>query len=221
MRTFATSFVNFVQDGAPQAAVPQERGGSGAGGPPACRLPPSARRRGFTLIELLVVIGIIAVLASMLLPAVMRAIGQAEKTQAKTEVKALETAIKAFFGDYNRFPGAVSNGTGSTTATLTGSLRGLSTYSTDNPRGVVYLDVSEKSIGTNATDYAGSTGTVDVLYDPWGRPYQIAVDYQFNNTVASADGETLQGRNVAVWSWGPNNMITANSGEPTHIRSWR
>jgi len=63
----------------------------------------------FTLIELLVVIGIMVLLAAILLPTVLRAIGQAEKVQANSDIKQIETAVKAFFNEYGRYPGQVKS----------------------------------------------------------------------------------------------------------------
>ena len=184
---------------------------------------------GFTLIELLVVIGIIAVLASMLLPAVMRAIGAAEKAQARTEVKAIENALRVYLSDYNKFPQSGScqlqtTGAGQTDADLINSLRGINTNADANPRAFVYLDANEKSLGTNVVTATGGQGVVGAMYDPWGNFYKIAVDYQFNNSIpnGAADGESLSARTVAVWSWGPNNKSTSpDPNDITHVRSWR
>src|SRR5438034_3752190 len=67
---------------------------------------PNRRPRlgAFTLIELLVVIAIIAILAGLLLPAISIAKTRAKVGAAKSEMKNLETAIKAYEAEYNRMP---------------------------------------------------------------------------------------------------------------------
>jgi len=180
-------------------------------------------RSGFTLIELLTVIAIIAILMGLLLPALNAAKNAAKKAQAKNDLTQFVSAVKNFYTEYGAYPidPAAEAGTpkdieyGYTGETHnqdivnvlradTNSADTLTSGSTPisvNTREVVYLDVplvkdntSPKSgLSTASTQGSYQNGKGGDWYDPWGSPYIIAIDGNYDGYVQpTTNGVLLQ-----------------------------
>jgi general secretion pathway protein G len=62
------------------------------------------RSAGFTLVEIMVVVIIIGILAALVVPQVMGRIDQAAVTKAKSDIRALQTALDMYRMDNFKFP---------------------------------------------------------------------------------------------------------------------
>jgi len=69
-----------------------EKSRSGSRGP---------RRVGFTLIELLVVVAVIAILAALTMPALLKAIGQSQSVRCKSNLHQIGAALMGYIRDYD------------------------------------------------------------------------------------------------------------------------
>lgn len=153
-------------------------------------------RSAFTLIELLVVISIIGILASLALPAVNGALDSARRTQAKNDVVQIATAVTAYETEYGKLPPVSANVDDGLVDILTGQ------DDDENPRKIVFLEVPSIKAGAKKSGQIDGTG--DFL-DPWGDPYKIAVDDDYNHVIPSAGpggkfSATNLRKKVAVWS---------------------
>lgn len=160
--------------------------------------------RGFTLVELLTVIGIIAVLAGILIPTVNVAIRKAKVARARADVEAIALAAKLYHDEYGRWPAFEFKGdiltrwhgqlrqfndlNRATTinAYFSRILTGLDRD--NNPKGIEFLVVkAENRSRIGALPGVPSSENLWFFADPWGRPYFIAVDddYQYDPKIAA------------------------------------
>ena len=163
--------------------------------------------RAFTLIELLIVSAIIGILMSLLFPAVNSAIDAARKAQAKNDVTQIATAVIAYETEYGRLP---TNSAATVSQTFLQQLDGTTT--TGNPRKITFIEINSAldQQGRIKKGKSGTNGTAFV--DPWGTPYQIALDTDYDNTILTAGAgppwltttSSLR-KKVGVWNEPPGN----------------
>ncbi|MBX3442783.1 MAG: DUF1559 domain-containing protein [Planctomyces sp.] len=147
---------------------------------------PTAPRQGFTLIELLVVIAIIAILVSLLLPAVQQAREAARRTQCKNNLKQIGLAVHNFESTFKKTPHPGQCDSTGTTNT---------TYMTQSPCTVILPYIDQANV-YNLMDHAltySQMSTAPYNYtmtnihpDSRGAVYN---DANFPNTVAAARTE--------------------------------
>ncbi|NNJ25211.1 DUF1559 domain-containing protein [Alienimonas chondri] len=113
------------------------------------------RRAGFTLIELLVVIAIIAILVSLLLPAVQQAREAARRSQCQNNLKQLGLALHNYHSTYKSFT-IGRGGTSDNRGRLSG-LVGLSPYMDQT---ALWNQISRPSL-------LNSNGTTRAADNPW------------------------------------------------------
>jgi prepilin-type N-terminal cleavage/methylation domain-containing protein len=177
--------------------------------------PSRQSKGGFTLVELLVVIAIIAVLAAAGFAAGNAAIQKAKKTTAMASCTALESAVNDFFTEYSYMPQenlttdvTVDTGKADLINVLLGAESGTNIL---NTRKVKFLSAKEGkergSGGINGLVYEKSGGKAKGLYDPWGGPYWVMMDGDYDEEIkpkpaGDTANVTLHGRRVAAWTNG-------------------
>ncbi len=162
------------------------------------------------LVVALVVLGILMVL---LFPPVTDQGGEpALKSIAKNDVTQLATAITAFRTEYGVLPGT-NRGVvgGDMLAALLGGNDKL------NPRKLVFLEINLAKKGKSGL-------TNGVFVDPWGAPYQIAFDGDYDGWVSAGTNNVTVKKCVAVWSdprLGTNpSWFQKKEYRPRYVTSW-
>jgi prepilin-type N-terminal cleavage/methylation domain-containing protein len=193
---------------------------------------PAEHKRAFTLIELLVVVAIIAILIGLLFPAFKAVQNQARQTQAKNDLTQIVNAVNAFYTDYGKYPITTSGadvvyglgGGGGANNALFNELQGCPTtgtppstcsgLSTINLRQIVFISPPAVKNPTNPRSgiaTAAATGNcfavaVGEFVDPWGTPYNVEIDGDYNNQITlnpygNNNGAGPQPLTIGVIAW--------------------
>lgn len=149
-------------------------------------------------------------------------ISKAKKTTALATETAVESSITNFYKDYGtlpKVPTEVKTNTPAGVELLT-ILRGMETSATlQNIRGIKFLSVREGKNGKNGLIYDPSGAFIVGLYDPWGNPYTVVLDHDYDEQLHfTYGGRTvdLRGRRVAAYSPGKD----GKPGTADDILTW-
>jgi len=193
---------------------------------------------GFTLVELLVVIAIIAVLAGAGLAGIKAAIDRAHKTKAMKVCQSIDTAVTNFYDEYGHLPLPSGSAQGNQDVEIITNgaqgielltiLMGMEDDSDNmlNPKNMRFLDVSEgkriaNNMGRDGVIYSAGN-RIQGLYDPWGQPYHVLIDANYDNQLDNnpfaTGNQPLRGRRVATYTYGKNKKNDHGGGDD--VKSW-
>ena len=189
-------------------------------------------KRNFTLVELLVVVGIIAILAGLLTPAVIGAQQQGRITQARSDMATILMALKGLDGTYGTYGKMVTgdykmgNKTWSTDS-FSGSVKNAKLVGPSN-KDDYYAFIAELSDPSNGSltvsvnkrkmkfldpkpeynpgvAYDNAANQPHLWLDPWGNPYVILVNVDYTDQIVDpTDNAKLVSGKAVAFSYGPD-----------------
>jgi prepilin-type N-terminal cleavage/methylation domain-containing protein len=180
----------------------------------------------FTLIELLVVIMIIAILMGLAFPVFQGVQNQARKTQARNDLMQIVIAVNAYYTEYGRYPltpptpADTTYGTTTTNEQLFNELRSATPL--QNPRGIVFLSPPDvKDANNPRAGISSAPATAGQYFDPWGKPYMIRIDTDYDNQVSNpysqnAGSAPLLRSGVIAWSFGKDGLSQSTATTPVN-----
>jgi prepilin-type N-terminal cleavage/methylation domain-containing protein len=193
-----------------------------------CVMQRHSEERAFTLIEILVVMTLIAILVGIGVPAFTSVMEQARKTQAKNEEQQIIAAVNAFYTEYGKYPLVTADTIINNTSTPSNSdlfftLRavsgGANAANAVNTRAIVFIQPPVSKDQTTPRSGIKTSATDSTWYDPWGKPYNVRIDGDYDNQLANPytgdnpGGATLY-LGVIVWSFGKNGALGGGPAAP-------
>lgn len=180
---------------------------------PAPREPQPASRwlARLTKAEWIVLAALILLILSAVLPARVAWLHRRQRLMAQHDVKALERAILRYQREYGTWPSPALAGSADVhygrlrpNAELMRILRaeegGGNPEHSLNPQRLMFIEIEPHKPGWSGLDSRGE------FLDPWGTPYQIVLDSNYDNAahVENSIYARQIGVGVLIWSCGPD-----------------
>ncbi|MBN1827240.1 MAG: type II secretion system protein GspG [Candidatus Eisenbacteria bacterium] len=179
------------------------------------------RSQGFTLVEIVAVIGVIAILAAVMVPTIVKHLEDSKTVRAQKDAEMIATSVTDFYKDTGRWPTRNTkgeyevellqnaNGTAPTLGTkVTGWGKLNVTDSYDNQ----LVDNKPGGKNKNKYDVTGENRwngpyAIKMKTDPWGRQYWC--------NVASLHPTVMAAGNAPVWiiSAGPDGVLDTDTDD--------
>lgn len=169
--------------------------------------------RAFTLIELLVVITLIGILTSLAFSGYRSAVMRARNLVALAAVKNVTLAVQNYVADYNRMPVRSTAEESFDLSAGSPLLKVLMGENVDrlNPKAARFLP--DQQMGKNGAGGLVGTEGQWAFVDPWGTPYRVALDADWDQRVANPDAQN-DDPSIAgtASSWLPLTVIGSSAG---------
>lgn len=174
---------------------------------------PARRRstRRFSKAEAVFVLALLLIVVSVVMPTTMYLRHRYSLDVAMSDINDLREACDRFFEEYGVWPTAYPGEAGDVwygrllpNYEVMNALRAIDGQGNDghsvNPRRLVLIELRKAEGGSSGLTEEGN------FLDPWGMPYQIVLDSDYNNVceVAGSIYAKVKDRGMIAWSFGPD-----------------
>lgn len=168
-------------------------------------------RSGWSRSETLLITGLVLLVVSLVVPGWFIWRQRQRLAMARADIETLVAAVARYHREYGVWPTArvavasdLRYGLDRPNAAVLSVLRAIDAPGNEghrvNDQRVLFIEVEPYGPGGSGLDSRGS------FLDPWGTPYQMVFDTDFNNVcvIENSVYGRLSGRGYAIWSFGPD-----------------